>query len=219
MKPLIVTGTDTGVGKTVVSAMLALALDGYYWKPIQSGLDDRTDLETVASITGILAERLLPESYRLRNPLSPHRAAELDGIRIEPEALELPTVPPDRWLIIEGAGGVLVPLTRTMLQVELFARWRAPVVVVARTALGTINHTLLTIEALKRRAIPLLGIAFVGDEVADTQQTIAEFSGAKVLGRVAVLQRLNAESLSGAFAAGFAVEDFYSEHFHSPGAP
>ena len=208
MNALIVTGTDTGIGKTVVSAMLTLALDGYYWKPIQSGLDGPTDLQTVASITGVETERLLPEVYRLREPLSPHRAAELDGICIQPEALQPPVIPPDRWLIIEGAGGVLVPLTRTMLQIDLFARWHAPTVVVARTALGTINHTLLTIEALKRRSIPLLGIVFAGDELADTQHAIAQFSGARILGRIPVLQQLNAETLRAAFIAGFALADF-----------
>jgi dethiobiotin synthetase len=200
MKPIIVTGTDTGVGKTVVSAMLTLAFDAYYWKPIQSGLDGRTDTETIAEIAGITADRLLPERYRLRNAVSPHQAAERDGIQIEPEALELPVIPPGRCLIIEGAGGVLVPLTRTLLQIELFARWQAPVVVVARTALGSINHTLLSIEALKKRTIPMLGIVFVGDEFAETQRAIVAFSGVRALGRVPFLKRLNEYTLRAAFA-------------------
>jgi dethiobiotin synthetase len=207
MNCLIVTGTDTGVGKTVVSAMLVLALEAYYWKPVQSGLSGGTDTETVASLTGIERERLLPERYRLREPLSPHRAAELDGVRIDPRALDLPALPAGRRLIVEGAGGVLVPLNRTVLQIELFARWHAPIVLVARTTLGTINHTLLTIEALKRRAIPLRGIIFTGDEIADTQCTIAAFSGAKILGRVPVVERLNAEALRSVFATGFKLSD------------
>ncbi len=120
----------------------------------------------------------------------------------------MPRVPADHRLIIEGAGGVLVPVTRTMLQIELFTRWRAPAVLVARTALGTINHTLLSIEALKRRSIPLLGVIFVGDEVADTPRTIVEFSGVRALGRISFLPRLNAEELSAAFAAGFEAENF-----------
>jgi dethiobiotin synthetase len=208
MTALIVTGTDTGVGKTVVSAMLALALDGAYWKPVQSGLTGETDSETVARLTGIAPERILPGAYRLRQPLSPHRAAELEGVQIEPGALELPHVSANRVLIIEGAGGVLVPLNRTVLQIELFARWHAPVIVVARTALGTINHTLLTIEALRRRTIEVRGIVFVGAENADTMRTIAEFGEVKVLGRLPMLDRLNADSLRSAFAGAFRHAEF-----------
>src|SRR5579872_3682652 len=104
---LVVTGTDTGVGKTVVASMLVLALDAFYWKPVQSGLTDGTDTEAVAALTGIAGTRLLPEAYRLREPLSPHRAAELDGVEINPARLVLPETPPGRLLIVEGAGGVL----------------------------------------------------------------------------------------------------------------
>jgi dethiobiotin synthetase len=208
MTALIVTGTDTGIGKTVVSAMLAVMLDGYYWKPVQSGLTGETDSETVARLAGISRERIIPEAYRLRQPLSPHRAAELDGVEIKAEALELPQLPGDRVLIVEGAGGVLVPLNRTELQIELFARWRAPVIVVARTALGTINHTLLTIEALTRRSIKVLGILFVGEENADTIRTIGEFGGVKILGHLPLLNRLNADTLCSAFASQFRSEDF-----------
>jgi dethiobiotin synthetase len=208
MTALIVTGTDTGVGKTVISAMLTLVLHGTYWKPVQSGLSGETDSKTVARLTGISKERIIPEAYRLRQPLSPHRAAELDGVRIEPEALALPLVPANRVLIVEGAGGVLVPLSRTVLQIELFVRWRAPVILVARTALGTVNHTLLTVEALKRRTIKVLGIVFVGEENADTMRTIGEFGDVKILGRLPLLDRLNADSLRKAFAGGFGREDF-----------
>jgi dethiobiotin synthetase len=208
MKPLIVTGTDTGVGKTVVSAMLTLALDAYYWKPIQSGLTGHTDTVTVASLTGIAAERLVPERYRLRQPLSPHRAAELDGVEIDWQSIILPSIPQGATLIIEGAGGVLVPLTRGALQIELFARLGGPVIVVARTALGTINHTLLTIEALKRRSIPVHGTIFVGDAVPDTERTIAEFSGEKNLGRLPLLQRLDAAALLDVFGSRFRRQDF-----------
>lgn len=207
---LIVTGTDTGVGKTVVAAMLVLALDAFYWKPIQSGLTDATDTDTMATLTGIAGARLLPETYRLREPLSPHRAAELDGMTIDPAALVLPEIPRGRCLIVEGAGGTLVPVTRSVLQIELFARWQAPVVVVARTALGTINHTLLTIEAVRRREIPVRGIVFVGEENSDTQRTIGEFSGVRILGRVPVMKNLNPEALRSAFAQHFQKETFDS---------
>jgi len=210
MTALIVTGTDTGIGKTVVSAMLALALEGFYWKPVQSGLTGETDSETVARL-GLPPERIVPEAYRLHQPVSPHRAAELDQVEIEAETLELPRV--HRVLIVEGAGGVLVPLNRAVLQIELFARWRVPVVVVARTALGTINHTLLTIEALKRRAITIRGIVFVGEEIADTMRSIAEFGGIKILGRLPIIENLSGNALRDGFARGFRREDF------APGAP
>lgn len=198
------------MGKTVVAAMLVLALDAFYWKPIQSGLTDGTDTNTVAVLTGVSGTRMLPEAYRLREPLSPHRAAELDGVATDPARLALPEIPRGQCLIVEGAGGVLVPLTRALLQIDLFARWQAPVVVVARTALGTINHTLLTIEALRRREIPVQGIVFVGDENSDTQRTIGEFSGVRVLGRLPVMTRLDATTLRRMFEKNFKREGFAS---------
>ena len=208
MKTLIVTGTDTGIGKTVVCAMLTLGLDAFYWKPIQSGTADGTDKERVMTLTGLPASRFLPERHILREPLSPHRAAELDGVEIDAGSLTLPAVPEDRFLIVEGAGGVLVPVNRRTLQIELFARWHAPAIVVARTALGTINHTLLTLEALKARAIPIQGIVFVGDAMPDTERTIAECGGVKILGRLPILPALNASVLRDAFAAHFNPRDF-----------
>jgi dethiobiotin synthase len=212
MKTLIVTGSDTSVGKTVVCAMLTLALEGIYWKPIQSGTAGGTDTQRVQAMTGLPSSHFPPERYVLRAPLSPHRAAELDGIAIEPESLDLPQANGKRWLIVEGAGGVLVPINRQMLQIALFSRWRAPVIVVARTALGTINHTLMTLEALKRRAIEVMGIIFVGDAMPDTERTIAEFGGIKSLGRLPILPVLNADALREAFGAHFDRRDFESAY-------
>jgi dethiobiotin synthase len=209
MKPLIVTGTDTGVGKTVVSAMLTLALNGIYWKPIQSGIQNGTDTERVAALTRLSEGHFRPERYLLKEPLSPHRAAELDGVEIDPGNLQLPNdIAPGRALIVEGAGGVLVPVTRAMLQIELFTRWRAPVVLVARTQLGTINHTLLSLEALKSRSITVRGIVFVGDAMEDTERTIVDFGHAKRLGRLPFLKTLDTASLGQAFAAHFKRGDF-----------
>jgi dethiobiotin synthetase len=209
MKPLIITATDTDVGKTVVSAMLTLALDAIYWKPIQAGTADGTDRRRVAEITGLPDERFRPERYILREPLSPHRAAELDGVEIDPRRLELPAdIPSSRWLIVEGAGGVLVPINRHTLQIDLFARWHAPAVLCARTALGTINHTLLSLEALKRRGIAVLGIVFVGEAMPDTERTIVGFGGARSLGRLPILPQLNASTLNTTFAASFDRRDF-----------
>jgi dethiobiotin synthetase len=203
---LIVTGTDTGIGKTVFSAALAGALGAFYWKPIQSGLEEETDSETVARLGRVPAERVLPEAYRLVTPASPHLAAEIDGVTIDHARLTPPAV--DGPLLIEGAGGLLVPVDRRTLTIDVFARWGLPVVLCARTALGTINHTLLSVEALRVRGVPLLGIAFIGEEKADSQRTIADFSGARVLGRLPPLDPLTPERLADAFAAGFDIRDF-----------
>jgi dethiobiotin synthase len=206
---LVVTGTDTGIGKTVVAAMLTLALDAVYWKPVQSGSADGSDSATVAALTGLGPEHFLLEKYVLTEPLSPHRAAELDGVEIDPKSLTLPAgVPGGRPLIVEGAGGVMVPLTRRTLYVDLFQRWGAPVVLVARTSLGTINHSLLSIEALRTRDIPILGIVFSGEPMPDSERIICAFGGVERLGRVPLLPRLDRDSLLAAFEAEFDREVF-----------
>lgn len=212
MKPLIIAGTDTDVGKTTVSAMLTLALGAVYWKPVQSGTEGGTDRARVAMLTGLPAERFRPETYVLRAPLSPHRAAELDGVRIDPGRLALPDVPNGSYLIVETAGGVLVPLTREDLQIDQIGRWAAPVVLCARTTLGTINHSLLTLEALYARKIDVLGIVFVGEEMEDTERTIVEMGRVKRLGRLPMLPRLDADALRTAFAAQFTRADFEAAH-------
>ena len=201
MTRFYITGTDTGIGKTVFSAALAGALGLPYWKPIQSGLEEETDSEAVARLAGV---RVHPEAWRLVTPASPHLAAEIDGVTIDADAL----APPPGDLLIEGAGGALVPVTRTMLYADLFARWQIPVIVCARTALGTINHSLLTIEALKARHVPIHGIAFVGEAAPDSEAIIAALSGAKRLGRLPHLDPLTPEALAAAFAANFNIADF-----------
>ena len=205
-RAIVVTGTDTDVGKTVFAAALAGALDGHYWKPVQAGLDDGSDSASVAALSGLTAAHVLPEAYRLTTPCSPHRAAEIDGVTIDPDRLIPPQV--EGPLVIEGAGGVLVPVTRDLLYADLFARWRLPVVLVARTALGTINHSLLSIEALRSRGIAILGVAFVGDAVPDSEATIVAMGGVKRLGRLPYLDPLDRETLAEAFAANFSRADF-----------
>ena len=200
MKTIVVTGTDTDIGKTVFAAGLAGALGGYYWKPIQAGLDDGSDSARVANL-GVPASAIIPEAYRLTTPCSPHRAAELDDVAIDPSRLALPSV--QAPLVVEGAGGALVPVTRDLLYADLFAQWGAPVVIVARTMLGTINHSLLTIEALRARRVPILGIAFIGDPQEESEATICTIGNVERLGRLARLDPLNADTLSRAFAAGF----------------
>ena len=188
---IVVTGTDTGVGKTVASAALALRLGATYWKPVQAGLDEETDSETVARLGGV---EVLPEAYRLNTPCSPHRAAEIDGVTIDVDRL----VPPPGRVVIEGAGGALVPLTRELVYADLFARWGLPVIVVARTALGTINHSLLTIEALRARSIWVGGVLFSGDAMPDSEATICAMGKIRSLGRIPILDPLTPETLRAA---------------------
>ncbi|WP_305095455.1 dethiobiotin synthase [Croceibacterium aestuarii] len=194
----IVSGTDTDVGKTVFAAGLAAALGADYWKPAQAGLDGATDSSEVARLApGVTA---LPEAYRLATPCSPHEAARIDGVEIDLARLALPTT--ERPLVIEGAGGVLVPYRMDLLAADIFAHWGLPVVLVARTALGTINHTLLSIEALRARAVPVAGVAFVGEAEPVAEQAIAEIGEVAHLGRLPRLDPLTAETLAAAFAAG-----------------
>ena len=141
----------------------------------------------------------MPEAYRLTTPCSPHRAAAIDGVAIDPGRLALPTV--DGTLIVEGAGGALVPLADDLLFADLFARWRAPVVLVARTALGTINHSLLTIEALRSRGLTILGVVFVGDAVEDSEATIARIGRVRRIGRLPRIDPLDAGTLAAAIDA------------------
>ncbi len=196
MNTLIVTGTDTGVGKTVFSAGLTAALGAAYWKPVQSGLEEATDSEIVSDLSG---QPVLPEAYRLNMPASPHLSAEDMGIEIDLNQLDLPKV--DGPLIVEGAGGLMVPLTRKVYFIDQISQWGAPVILVARTQLGTINHTTLSLMALRNAGCPIVGVAFVGPAEPDVEQTIVEMSAIKYLGRLDVIQDLNRETLARAFAA------------------
>lgn len=204
-KTIIVTGTDTDIGKTVFAAGLAAALGARYWKPVQSGLLDGTDAGRVEGL-GVPRTHILPEAYRLATPCSPHLAAEIDGVAIEVDRLALPAG--DDALVVEGAGGVLVPVTRTILFADVFARWNQPVVLVARTGLGTINHSLLSIEALRARGVPILGVAFIGEPVEDSEAIVAEIGQVRRLGRLPRLDPLNAETLAAAFHSNFDLEIF-----------
>jgi len=203
---IIVTGTDTGIGKTVFAAGLTRLLDGVYFKPVQAGLEGDTDTAVVQRLSGLPALRMLPEVWRLTTPASPHLAAERDGVTIDRTALSLPTL--DRPLIVEGAGGLMVPLTRDVLYIDVFKAWDAPLVLCARTSLGTLNHTLLSLEALQRRGIPILGIALIGDAHADNQRTLKEMGRVPILGTLPRLDPLTPHSLAAAFSAAFAREAF-----------
>ena len=197
MRGYIVTGTDTGVGKTVFAAGLAAHLGARYWKPVQAGLDGETDSEVVARLVGGRVQ-VLPEAYRLTTPCSPHEAARIDGVTIDPARLDLPLG--EGPLVVEGAGGVLVPHRDDLLAADLFAQWGLPAVLVARTALGTINHSLLSLEALRARGIAVLGVVFSGEANPGSEEAIARFGTVRHLGRLPRLDPLDAASLHKAFA-------------------
>ncbi len=228
---LVVTGTDTDVGKTVVAAGIAGALGAAYWKPVQAGREsppsrlregagggpatslgtsppptppasgrgviDGTDSGTAAAL-GV--GEVVPEACRLALPASPHLAAESEGVAIEPARLALPAAP--RPLVVEGAGGVMVPIRRDppWLYLDQFAAWRAPVLLVARTRLGTINHSLLSIAALRARGVPIAGIVFSGDPHPDNEATVPALGQVRSFGRVPMLDPLDARTLAAAVA-------------------
>lgn len=207
IRRVVVTGTDTEIGKTVFAAGLADMLGACYWKPIQSGLEGETDTQVVARLGGLSQDRILPERYRLTTAVSPHQSAAIDGVTIEVAALDVPDTG-GRPLVIEGAGGLMVPLDRSTLYIDVFARWGLPVVLCARTALGTINHSLLSIEALRHRKIEPLGVAFVGEANPESERAICEIGGVRRLGRLPRLSPLTRGTLREAFATSFKPDDF-----------
>ena len=206
---IVVAGTDTEIGKTVFSAGLAAVLGANYWKPIQAGLEGETDSQLVARLGGLSDNRIVLERYRLETPASPHQAAAIDGVRIAAESLDVPDCG-GRPLVIEGSGGLLVPLDDTTLYIDVFARWRLPVVLCARTALGTINHSLLSIEALRHRNLDILGIAFIGDGNPESERIICEIGRVRRLGRLPQLSPLTRSTLRAAIEASFNPDDFKS---------
>ncbi|MCP9775246.1 dethiobiotin synthase [Cyanobium sp. WAJ14-Wanaka] len=200
-RQLIVCGTDTDVGKTVVSAWLVQGLVAHYWKPVQSGYEPGNsakeglgDSGRLSSLLQLPPSRLLPEAYRLSQPVSPHWAAEIDGVSIDRQRLELPDLAGP--LVVETAGGLLVPLTRHWLQIDQIANWQLPVLLVARSGLGTLNHSLLSIEALRSRQIPLLGLILNGPPHPDNPRTLSELGGVTILGQLPPLEPLTREALA-----------------------
>jgi dethiobiotin synthetase len=197
-QPIWILGTDTNVGKTLVSAWLTLGLNATYWKPIQSGLIESSDTELVKQLTGFSQDRFLDEVYRFQAPFSPHLAARLQHEYIIPEHIQLPDNDhvETRYLLIEGAGGVLVPLNNDTLLADLVARTEAPVILVCRSALGTINHTLMTIRTLHDMKIPVLGFIISGELNPENEQAIVHFSGVSCLGRLPFIEQPETTVLS-----------------------
>lgn len=189
MKRYFVTGIGTEVGKTIASAIITQALKADYWKPVQAGELDHSDRMKVETLISNDRSKFHTEAYRLNQPMSPHAAAERDGVEIDISSIKMPNT--DNHLVIEGAGGLLVPLNDKDTILNLIETLNCEIILVSRHYLGSINHTLMSIEILKQRNIPIKGILFNGNENKDTESIIDKMSDVKVLGRIDELDVLN----------------------------
>ncbi|MBF0612576.1 MAG: dethiobiotin synthase [Magnetococcales bacterium] len=191
---LFVTGTDTDVGKSVASSWLLHQLRGYYWKPVQSGLQGETDRQMVMRLSGLPGDHFLQERYSLQLPRSPHEAARKEGVTIQLTDFCMPSTPAP--LVVEGAGGVMVPLNEHHLMVDLMVHLQLPVVLVCRTALGTINHTLLSLQALRHRGLTVVGVILNGEGDEENLQAIKNYGNVKILAHIPKLSPLDQSNLA-----------------------
>jgi dethiobiotin synthase len=198
-----VTGTDTNVGKTVLSALLVAALDAVYWKPIQTGAIEGTDRDSIRKWAEAAEDSLPLERYRFDPPVSPHLAAREAGVSLPLDRLNLPEAPANRTWIVEGAGGVLVPINEREFMRDLMKQIGFPVVIVARTALGTINHTLLALAALRAGGLSIRGVVLIGQENIENRRAIEHYGDIAVIGHIPVLKKINRGALL----------DVYENHF------
>lgn len=193
MSGFFVTGTDTDVGKTLVSAWLLSHLKGTYWKPIQAGTDPATDSATVQRLAELSVGRIHPEAYLLPEPMAPHEAARRAGIGLHMSKLQLP--PHDGLIVVEGAGGLMVPITDNDHMIDLAGELDLPIVLVARSTLGTINHTLLSLEAIRRRGLPLAGVVISGPETPHNRAAIERYGQAEIIAEIPFLETVNRDAL------------------------
>ncbi|MEJ6979281.1 dethiobiotin synthase [Pedobacter sp. P351] len=193
MKPLFISGIGTDIGKTVVSAILVERLKADYWKPIQSGDLDNSDTKKVRALVSNTISMFHQESYQLSQPFSPHKSAAIDGIEIDLKLISQPQT--SKKLVIEGAGGLMVPLNKSQYIADLISHLDAEVILVVKHYLGSINHTLLSLELLKNRNIPLKGIIFNGETDSYSEQAILDHSKLSILGRVPMVNELNPEKI------------------------
>jgi dethiobiotin synthetase len=201
MNGLFVTGTDTGIGKTMVCAWLVRNWGADYWKPVQSGAAEGTDAEQVAMLAP--GTTIHPSAYDLTAPLSPHEAARQQDVVIDLESITLPRTP--RPLVVEGAGGVMVPLNDTMLMVDLMVRLGLPALVVSCGRLGTINHTLMTLDILRRRNIPILGVVMNGSGHPSNGEAIAHYGKVKILAELPQLPAITPALIDSMSPPAFAI--------------
>jgi dethiobiotin synthase len=188
-----VTGTDTDVGKTLVSAWLLTHLDAFYWKPIQAGTEPTTDAATVQRLAEVGPERILSEAYVLPDAMAPHEAARQAGIALDMAMLAAPAC--EGLLIVEGAGGLMVPITDEAYMIDLAADLDLPIILVARSTLGTINHTLLSIEAIRRRGLPLAGVVITGPETPHNRAAIQRYGQVEVIVEIPWLDTISRSAL------------------------
>jgi dethiobiotin synthase len=200
MKGIFVTGTDTGIGKTIVSAALVCALrqkeNVCYWKPVQTGIEEDNDTETVRTLADCSAEEISDAGFRLEKPLSPHLSARLAGTEITIEKILRFWEQNERFRIVEGAGGVLVPLNDDELMIDLIKALDLPVLIVARAGLGTINHTLLTLEALRSRNLEIHGVVMNGEPNDENRKAVEHYGRTRVLAQMPKFEKLEFESLN-----------------------
>jgi dethiobiotin synthetase len=200
---IFITGTSTDIGKTMVSAILMCGTRGRYWKPVQSGSEEMTDTRWIQQVTGLAATHFVPERYLLRRPLSPHAAAALEGVKIALEDFDLPEGAPCDPLIVEGAGGVMVPLNERDLMLDLIVRLALPVVVVSSSRLGTINHTLLTLDKLASRRLEIAGVVMNGPLDDGNRKAIEHYGQTRVIAQLEPLPVVDATVLNRVFQANF----------------
>ena len=184
-----ITGTDTNIGKTLISSWLCLHTKYDYFKPVQSGTIESIDRFEVRRLSDALC---YPECYSLKNPLSPHLAARHDSVEIDLNSINLPQ---SQKLIVEGAGGVFVPLNDQYVMLDLMVKFNLPVIIVARTTLGTINHTLLTIQAIRQRGLTIAGVILSGEPNADNAAAIEHYGSVPVLATLPLLPTINKQEL------------------------
>jgi len=189
MHGFFITGTDTDVGKTLVSAWLATHLGASYWKPIQAGTEPTIDSATVQALAELPSERVWPEVYLLPEPIAPHEAARRAGITLDMAKLRMPEH--QGLVVVEGAGGLMVPITDKAYMIDLAGQLDLPIILVARSTLGTINHTLLSIEAIRRRGLPLAGVVVSGPETPHNRAAIERYGQIEIIAEIPWLETIN----------------------------
>ena len=218
---IFVTGTSTDIGKTVVSGILVAGLRAHYWKPVQTGLNAGTDTDWIRRHTAIPESRIHRETYSLQQPLSrihretyslqqplsPHAAAALEDVEIKLDAFAIPDVPVDEFLVVEGAGGIMVPLNRQHYMLDLIKSLDIPVLLVVDSQLGTINHTLLSLLQLRRCGIAIVGVVMNGPKNQGNRESLEFYGEVPILAEIEQLTDLNPASLEICFQQCFKSQD------------
>src|SRR5260221_4895181 len=203
-----ITGTDTNVGKTVLSALLCAALPARYWKPIQTGSSEGTDREQVIRWAGLPGNLAAPEAYIFQDPVSPHLAARNEGVEISLDTIGIPKDNSGLSLIVEGAGGVMAPVNSRQFMVDLMVHMSPPVILASRSTLGAINHTLLSLRALREARVFVRGVVLIGPENLENQKAIEHYGEVRIAGLIPELKEINRQTLCDAFARHFNRELF-----------